>query len=708
MLILEQELHLNIAEKIKQLSLSPNGNLLAIVTSHTVHIATLPHPSKLGQDDNKPIKLKTKMVAPTTHVLAQSPIASALWHPCGVGGSCFVTITADAVIRLWEFDFRDYMSFGTPSLAIDLKKLAVGRSTDEDFTPNRSNANRSFSLDSVGMEVASACFGGSGSSDESPWCAMTLWIAMKEGDVYALCPLLPSKWQPSSTTLPSLSAQAVSKMAFMQDSSVAPEEMQQCNDQYQWITDLDGQEPYLKTDGLTSDAEVYCRPSKPSPTPKLQGPFQIFGDEYNENPEISDIHVIPATVDAEDLMDGEGSDNDSGLGMDEEIGLAASIVCLVTRNGRVNICLDIDGVQSQWLPKRRNPAFTIPDDPSLILLEVVDTMRPDHAQETEWPTFSIDVNSQHSFFVTHSQGVFYLSLEAWIQSLQSELQSTASTGTEFRVDILTDGPETLRERILDLQDDEFSNHEPTAAVVFQDSDLGYFLLTADNGVPHGVILDKPDDTAENELRVQTTYDLPQETSTPALGPARQPYVPPSSLWAQSTLPQFFNSHVQNRHKKALKDEIRLSSATLDLMTQAHRVLSEETHTLGISAADLFRRCERLQDELREQIERVKEISRRKEEVVGIASEAADSDEKPNATVERRLQDAQARQEKLTARFEKLSMNARKYNRKPYSDHEKALLAEVDKISTSVLEPDEKPDDEGQCSSALWYRYDEVA
>lgn len=629
------------------------------------------------------------------------------------------------------------MSFDTPALAIDLKKLAVGTSLDEDFRPNNTNANRSFSLDSVGMDVASACFGGNNTSEESSWCAMTLWVAMKEGDVYALCPLLPSKWQPSSTVLPSLSAQAIANQASMQDGLLDREEWQRYNDQYRWIAELDGQEPYSAQgeNQLLPGAEVYRRPSNPGAIPRLQGPFQISGAEYDRDLDLSDVHVIAAKVDADELMNGEDTDTDSGLGLDDDNGLSASIVCLLTRTGRVHICLDIDGVQAQWLPKKQDRSLPNPEEPSLVPFEILDTMTVDHVQETEWPTFSLDVNSRYSFFVTHSQGIYYFSLEDWIQTLESELQSTASVGTAFRMEIISNGPGTLREQILDFQNEHNAYHSPTAAVILQDSDLGYFLLTEINGVPQAVLLDKPDVVVEEDLMIETTYYVPREVSVPVLGPPRQPYVPPSSLWEKSALPQFVNNHVQSRHKKALKEEIRLSSMTLDLMTEAHRVLSEETHTLGKAAADLFRRCERLQDELREQIGRVKETASRTDEIVGDLDEA-DDNERPNAAVERRLEDAQIRQEKINARFEVLAKKVRKYNGKPLSAQEQAYMAEVRKISSSVIgtdgmangkkeneqnkeereegedgeeedDDDEEEEEPEQRHLELWYRYDEV-
>ena len=256
------------------------------------------------------------------------------------------------MVRLWELHPEDRWSYDSPTLAVDLKKLALGVSEKEDFGPDKLNRNRSYSVDTIGMEVASACFGGTGSSDESPWGAMSLWVAMKEGDVYALCPLLPNKWQPASTSLPMLSAIAISKRSSMEEESLSPEELQQCKDQYQWISDLDDQVPRVlptKTQ-FASSTEIYNRPLQPH-IPKLQGPFQLLGAD-GADLEISDIHVIGAKIDNDELMYGEELDSDSGLGLEEDVGLSASIVCILTRPGRLHLYVDFTGVEGQWLPRR--------------------------------------------------------------------------------------------------------------------------------------------------------------------------------------------------------------------------------------------------------------------------------------------------------------------------------------------------------------------
>ena len=275
-----------------------------------------------------------------------------LWHPCGVGGNCLVTVTADAAIRLWEFNRVDKSSVARPSLAIDLKKLVGGSSQQEDFSPDDSLRNRAFSSDDVGFEVASACFGGSGSEFESAWSPMALWIAMKGGDIYVLCPLLPSKWQMSESLIGDLSEVAVAKDASKRNGkSPEVEEKPQCDDQIEWIRDIDGQEPIMPELDDELSFPTYDRPSCPGPVPRLQGPFRMFSEDKDEDLEFSDIHVVASKTKAEDTS--YDDESDSEVENVDGRGLSAAIVALMTTSGRVYVCLDLEGVESQWLPRKK-------------------------------------------------------------------------------------------------------------------------------------------------------------------------------------------------------------------------------------------------------------------------------------------------------------------------------------------------------------------
>lgn len=669
-----------------------------------------------------PLKLKAYTIGPTTHVLSQTPIASVLWHPCGAEGNCIATVTVDAVVRLWELNVENRWSFDSPTTAIDLRKLSAAQSQQDDVSPYRMNENRGFSAYAIDMEVASASFGGTGSATESAWNSMTLWIAMTEGDVYALCPLLPSKWRPSPTQLPFLTQIAVLKSNTLSpDEPISQEDLQQQNDQYEWISNLDSQDPLLLANGEFSyPIEIYNCPRNPGTIPRLQGPFELLAGPEEQDLEVSDIYIIAAKIDAKDVMSGEEDGSESSLIF--ETGLSATVVCLSTSSGMVHICLDIDGVEAQWLPRKplKNRESSLP--PQLVMLEALDTLPVTTVTEEEWPSFSSDPASPYSFFLTHHAGVYYFSLEPWLSRLEEELKSPNTAGAEFRLGLFIDGCNTLREQIID-----FGITRPLemgtsadACIMVQDSDLGYFLLTTSDGQPQAATLDMPthfDAVSPFEDKFDSS-DSPFQI----IGPARSAYEPPRIFWTPTQLSNYVDKGTPSRYRKK-GPEVRLSAATLGFMTGAHRLLSQETHNLGVAIADLFRRCERLLDDLTDQVKRTNEVANRTEQIVGADRDgyhSGDEADKENENVtgndalENRLQAAKERQERLLARHQELSKRLRRIGGPRLSDLEKEYVREVKKLAGSVLEPEEEEDRDGENEGSgemtgleLWQRHREV-
>ena len=339
-------------------------------------------------------------------------------------------------------------------------------------------------------------------------------------------------------------------------------------------------------------------------------------------------------------------------------------------------------------------------------------MDPHNTSDIEWPTFTPDVNSQYSFFITHSSGISFISLKPWLESLESELQSTALEGAGFRLGILTQSLSTLRERILSPRNisDEEDTKPYAVPIILQDTNLGYFLLTADDNQPQAVILDSPYNNFTPAPDRYSSHDYEPEMKLLTLGPTRSAYQPPDSLWAESSLKTFLDSKVQSRHKKILKEEIRLSPATLDLMTEAHRVLSHETHQLGIAAADLFRRCQRLQEEFRDQIRRANEVAGRIESLNGEDADDYDNDEKGRGAkrIEKRLQAVTDKQEALANRHDALRRKLTRVGGRDLSDSERAWEAEVEKLKREVLEEEKGEDDDRERKRELLERYKEVS
>lgn len=338
-------------------------------------------------------------------------------------------------------------------------------------------------------------------------------------------------------------------------------------------------------------------------------------------------------------------------------------------------------------------------------------MSPAEQLDVQWPTTSLDVKSHYSFFVTHSNGVFYFSCDPWVQSLEKELQSSEKLGAPLRLDLIKNGPGTLRERILSFDDEEDSvlpDRAVSACVCFEDSDLGYFLLTSVAGHPEAVTFDKEDPLYGRALRGIGTED--GETEMPemnllTLGPARTVYQPSDAFYAESALPKFLERNVHSRHRGMLKENVLMSTATLDLMTQAHRVLSQETHRLGLAASDLFRRCERLREELSNQVSRVNEVAHRTEKLSGMDADPYSEHikRKQPPSTEERFRKVQDRQSELVGRYENLRKKFSKVDVRPLSEKEQLWVAEVENTRESMKGPLEEDEENIELASELWRR-----
>lgn len=638
---------------------------------------------------------------------------SALWHPLGVNGSCIVTVTADAIVRLWELSTQDRWSFDSPTTSVDLKKLADGTTLDQDFSASTSATNKGFSPDSFEMEVAAASFAGKGTGG---WNSMTLWVAMREGDLYALCPLLPQKWAPPPTLIPSLSVSIVTTVASIEDdSSVDESEKLLAQQQLQWMGELDAQEPHI-IDGLVfgePPVEVYNRPSRPGAIPRLQGPFELVsdpetGDDLDTT--ITDLLVIGKKTETDDLMMGE----DEELEMDngDQEGLSLPVICLLSTSGQVRVYIDLEGVQAQWLPpknKSRASRFFAEQTPlSLLAFQAIDTMSPVEVNEESWPVFSADVMSRYSFFVTHHAGITFVSLTSWIFRLEGELTGEFEAGNDFRLGLLVNS-QSARERIYAQPTADVA--VPLAAgVAFRDPDLGYLLLSCTPYEPIAITFESPEtDLApirqESPIREREASMVPLDFYEP-----RPVYRVPHVFDEGSALPSLLERLRTSRHKTVVNQEVKLSPLTLQIFTDAHKVLSEETYRLGVAAAEVFRRCELLQSELHQQVRKANEVKGKIDTINGVHR----GDESDDANYERRIAEARERQDRITKRVDDLRKIVGKATTRDLSNKERAFVEEVRALHANVCEPedggkegDQSPSRQKQQQQELWKRLADV-
>ncbi|WPH05046.1 Hypothetical protein R9X50_00794500 [Acrodontium crateriforme] len=667
------------ARPIQQLSVSPSGDYIAILTDHTCHVCILPAPSHLQSGESTPISLRSFQVGPTAHVLEKERLVSALWHPLSPTGNCLVTVTKDSCVRLWELDKDNRSTFDKPGLAVDLKKLVNAESTQADFTASVYGANKGFSPDDVEMQAASACFGGQGRDDEHGWASMTLWIAMTEGGVYALSPFLPNKWRAPATLLPSLSTSVVSKArAIGQDHEATESERRVSDQQCKWLAEVDAQEPMIIAgEGEFETVEVYSRPARPGSIPKLQGPFYLSPEP--EFGEISDIYVIAPKIDDDALFDDEFDDSNT----DE--GLSVSIICLATSTNKVHVCLDLNGVEAEWLPTKRSRAITFDDgiiDSELLLFETIDLAHPE-SKTQGWPTFTASPTDRYELYATLPSGVYALTFRPWIGQLEDELANLSESGIDFRLNVLLESSNTDVDQPILIPDDEGSDASTAIAII--DPSADFVLFTVARNIPFSAALDLPSVLSP----FAPEDDFIPAGALPAPEP-RAPYQPAEVFFQSSAVPGLIKQANDKRILGTdLKSQVRFSPATLQLMTDAHRILSSETNRLGVAVADLFRRCERMRVELQDQIRKVKAIADKVDNVIG-SNNMDDNELDGPGKIQNRIERSHEKTRDLNCRVEALRKKMLLLGGEQLSTKEQAFAAEVKKIAQSISLPPEAP------------------
>ncbi|KAI0879600.1 hypothetical protein GGS24DRAFT_3915 [Hypoxylon argillaceum] len=674
-----------IGSDIQQLIISPHANFMAILTTHTVRIILLPDPSHLTAPSLDTIKPKSWSLGPTTHANDRSPIASCLWHPLGVNGSALVTVTRDAVVRVWELSQKDRQSFDSSTLTIDLKKLADGTSLDQNFSASDVGF-KGFSPDVFEMDVAAAAFAARGSGG---WSSMTLWVTMKEGDIYSLCPLLPSQWAPPPTLIPSLSISIVGNLAAIEDDpNVSEQAKLLAQQQLDWMSDLDNQEPRV-IEGPPGEppTEVYTRPLRPGIVPRLQGPIILdLGPKSEDELDVhmTDIYVIGEKLNTDELMLFE--DEELEMEDTEGEGLSLSVICLLSSNGRVQICLDVDGTQAQWLPPRNRLKAMghLVGSPSLLTFSTLDTLNALEMTEDAWPVFSPDVTSRYSLYITHSSSITYISLAPWVFRLESELQGDSEAGSDFRINLLVNGQVSTRERLYNTPIQGDTQSRLSAAVATRDPDLGYFLLSATSFEPITLIFETPEDDFVPIPSISPSFNQNAEVRPLEFFEPRPVYQPSHAFDEISALPELIDRLRTSRHKTIMNQEIRLSPLTLQILTEVHQVLSDETHRLGVAASEVFLRCVKLQDELRQQIAKANEVKARVEAITNEDQvEDGEEPESSNAAVERRLQNAKEKGEALGLRLEKMRKTINKAMNRELSQKEQDWVNEVKSLDSGL-------------------------
>jgi nucleoporin NUP82 len=291
-------------------------------------------------------------------------------------------------------------------------------------------------------------------------------------------------------------------------------------------------------------------------------------------------------------------------------------------------------------------------------------------------------------------------MESWIRKLENELCEPQIEGADFRSKLLFEGARTLVENPLPFPPMWRGPEPRSATIVVEDGNIGYLLLGIVGDRPISAQLDAPDDgyLLENGDLSRSVVTAGVDSTQPD-GP-RQPYQPAKELYNRSKLAAVIEEQVPQRRRGTLKEEVRLSPANLELLMHVHRVLSQETHQLGLAVADLFRRCERMRDELKEQIWRAGELKVKIDGVTGDDEVLSEHDSGSDvavgtAKIENRIEGVRERQEKLTAQYDRIRRKLASVGPPELSEKEALWVDEIAVMDRALLRPQPTPKDDDE-------------
>lgn len=180
------------------------------------------------------------------------------FHPHSKHDNTLLILSTDSHLRVFELSLSPHVA--------------------EQDIPLFSSPRRGYTVDFDIPVPVSFTFG-----QGSEWTSWTIFILTRDGDVYILCPILPTKCilpRSEITRLKTLISLDSESARAKEHCSLA--ERETCLNQTRWISDILGQISMGEFMGVTAspaftgldigDMVSFKRPNKVRPTPQLQGP----------------------------------------------------------------------------------------------------------------------------------------------------------------------------------------------------------------------------------------------------------------------------------------------------------------------------------------------------------------------------------------------------------------------------------------------------
>ncbi|KAI5787024.1 hypothetical protein DFH27DRAFT_574870 [Peziza echinospora] len=615
---------LNIPEldfNIHQLEISPDGNYLAIIGERQVGICMLPAPgfARLGTEK---LRANYHHVGRAFYAENSERIVRALWHPLGVDGASLVILTSDAYIRVFDFTMHLAHTIEQPNQTFDLSALS-----------GRDRQKSSFTPDPESFEPSSFCFG----TGEQGWRPFTLYILMRGGDIYALSPIVPSRWKASADYLNNLALEISTNLEALTD--VADATMNDklvLRQQTKWVNEVMEQQATISAsnqisfnNGGRKQQDWYTRPESVGPTPVLQGPFLL-----NPAPEETSSEEVYAC----DIMHITSE--------------PVAILATVWSSGNVDVCLEFESVAAKWVGKKQRHRQMEKESHQMPVIACFETvllnipLPPDPARQS-WPVFSENPLVAETIFVAHHGGVDAVDMSEWLRVLKVVLDQEEDEN--FIGKLLERSQGSAVTKVVNSGTNlPALPHPIIGCAVLQDSYVGYVLIATSPTMVYYADFDLPLESQEQEETLQ------EQTGTMQLEVRRtqaqnlpgyvasivQPlYDPFQFLSDPPNLAHFLNQQRQTK-PQLMRNQICYNAESLEILRQAREQVKREYERLMTTAEALCTRAQLQSVEYKRQVGKVDELNARAQKV-------------QNADLAGRLQKSLQVQKDLTGRADAL-------------------------------------------------------
>ncbi|KAI1314958.1 hypothetical protein EDD11_001442 [Mortierella claussenii] len=387
--------------EIRRLVLNPDGNLLAIVGDEKIVVAAL---TKTMRQDPKSVSIKSFVLGEYYHInKGPSKVVKVLWHPLSKGYSHILVMTHDNLLRMYD--------------------VAVNPDEPEQVFSFSDGAHTSGTYGADTDVAASLCFG----SKYSPWGQLSVYCLTQWGDIYMICPVMPSTCLLDASDLDDIRYQLEQESA----ETGQPREVREAK--REWLDSLlESMQPHPFSDEMV----IVHSPVLKVATPTRQGPFLYQ----------------PAPI---ELEDDDNRANDI-LCLDTE---ATEVIAVAHSSGKVDVCIVVDRPAPRWgLPRKLKnngkyaahedrhedlPVISVYESIDLGLLKIFGTssitttggysLQEKRMGIPNHPVLEADPKYGDTFYVYHEAGAHCISIRPWLEEL-TKIYDAASQRAEAGLD----------------------------------------------------------------------------------------------------------------------------------------------------------------------------------------------------------------------------------------------------------------------------------